>query len=148
MSLCKNLEKDKNIALKANDAVKVSTLRMAISAIKTFEIEKNIKEASDADVLQIIQRQIKQHKESIIEFENGKRADLVEKETKELKILESYMPEQLSEDELNAIIKEAVSQSGARTKAEIGKVMKIVMEKVLGRADGKIVRDLVLKLLK
>ncbi|MDD5495559.1 MAG: GatB/YqeY domain-containing protein [Candidatus Omnitrophica bacterium] len=148
MELYRKLESDMRNALKSKAAIALSVLRMLISAIKTFEIDKKIKEASDTDILQIIQRQIKQHKESIEQFKKGNRADLVEKELAELKILEAYMPEQLTEDELTGLIKEALAQTGAVTKSDTGKVMKVLMEKVRGRADGKLVNQLVSKLLK
>jgi len=136
------------VALKAGDAIKLSVLRMAISAIKIFEIEKNVKAAQDPDVMQILQRQIKQHKDSIDQFEKGKRQDLADKEREELKILETYVPRQLTEEELLPIIKDAIAQTGAVEKKDAGKVMKFVMEKTKGSTDGKTVNQLVLKLLK
>lgn len=148
MELYRKIEEDIKLALKGGEAVKLSVLRMLLSAIKMFEIEKNVKRTGEADILQIIQRQIKQHKDSIAQFEKGSRADLADKEKIELKVLESYMPEQMSEVELTAIVKEAIGSSGAVTKAEVGKVMKIAMEKTKGRADGKAVRDIAMKMLK
>jgi uncharacterized protein YqeY len=121
---------------------------MLISAIKTMEIEKNLKEAADPDVIKIIQTQIKQHRESIAQFEKGNRPDLAGKEKEELTILESYMPKQLTEEEVTAIVKEAIASSCAVTKQDMGKVMKLVMEKAAGRADGKMVNQIVMKLLK
>ncbi|MCX5686000.1 MAG: GatB/YqeY domain-containing protein [Candidatus Omnitrophica bacterium] len=148
MELYQKIEADVRLALKNGEAAKLSVLRMLLSAVKMFEIEKNVKRTGEADILQIIQRQIKQHKDSIEQFEKGKRADLADKERQELKILESYMPEQMGEEELAGIVKEAIGSSGAVTKAEVGKVMKIAMEKAKGRADGKAVRDLAMKMLK
>lgn len=145
MNLYQSLEDDAKQALKLKDAVKLSVLRMLLSDIKMLEIQKNVKRLEEPDILQVIQKQVKQHKESITQFEAGKRQDLVEKETGELKILETYMPKQLSEEEILAIIKEAISATGASTKADIGKVMKAVMEKTRLRADGKMVAALVAK---
>lgn len=148
MGLYKQIEDEMRVALKSGDAAKLSVLRMLVAAVKNLAIEKNLKEIQDQDVLQIIQRHIKQHKESIDQFEKGKRPDLVDKEKLELKILEAYMPKQLSEEELAGIIKDAMVESGISAKQDTGKLMKIVMEKVKGRSDGKIVNQLVMKLLK
>ena len=148
MSLYERIENDMKSALKEGDAVKLSVLRMLVSAVRMLELDKNIKTLQDGDVLQVIQRHIKQHKESIEQFEKGRRNDLVEKEAGELKILELYMPKQLGEEELSAIVKEAISESGAKSKTEMGKVMKIVMEKAKGRADGKAINQMVMKFLK
>lgn len=143
MDLYARIETDMKSALKEGNAVKVSVLRMVISAAKMLVIEKNLKSVSEGDILQILQRQIKQRKESIEQFEKGKRQDLADKESQELKILESYLPKQLSEDEIKSIIKEAIAETGARAKSDMGKVMKVVTEKTRGRADGKLVSQLV-----
>lgn len=148
MSLFEKLDAETKAALKEGNALKVSVLRMVISAIKTQMIEKNLKAIDDGDVLQILQKHIKQHKDSIAQFEKGKRQDLVDKEAGELVILEAYMPKQLSEPELEAIVKEVIAQTGLSSKADRGKVMKAVMEKVKGRSDGKLINDLVTGMLK
>ena len=148
MGLYERLRNDMKEALKSGDQGKLLVLRMVISAVKMIEIEKNIKEPQEADVLQILQRQVKQHKESISQFEKGARPDLVAKEAAELKILELYLPKQLSEDELLHIVKETVTEAGAVTKSDTGKVMKLVMAKVAGKADGKIISQLVAQVLK
>lgn len=146
IELYRKIEADMKHALKEGDAIKLSCLRMALSAIKTLEIEK--KDMEEADVLQIIQRQIKQHKESIEQFEKGERPDLADKEAKELAILEAYVPKQLNEDELLTIIKGVISETGAAAKSDAGRVMKAVMDKVRGRADGKVVNRVVMSLLR
>ena len=148
MTLYENINQDMKNALKQGDAVKLSALRMLVSAIKLQEIDKNVKALDEADIVQTVQRQIKQHKESIEQFEKGKRQDLADKEIRELKVLEAYMPQQLSQDEVLAIVKAAVAETGAAAKSDAGKVMKIVMEKVKGKADGKTVSQLVMGLLK
>jgi len=148
MELYQRIEEDVKTALKKGEAAKLSVLRMLLSDVKMLEIEKNVKRAGEADILQIIQRHIKQHKDSVEQFEKGKRTDLADKEKEELKILEAYMPEQMNEEELTKIVREAIEASGATTKAEVGKVIKLVMEKVKGRADGKTVNQLALKMLK
>lgn len=148
MGLYNRIEDDIKLALKGRQAVKVSTLRMVMSAVKNIQIEKNLKEIDDAAVTQVIQKQIKQHRESIEQFNKGSRSDLVKKEEEELKILESYMPEQISEEELFLIVKTALEDAQAMTKADMGKAMKAAMEKVRGRADGKAVSQIVARLLK
>lgn len=148
MSLYKQIEDEMKVALKSGDAAKLSVLRMLVADVKNLVIEKNLKEVQGQDVLQIIQRHIKQHKESIDQFEKGKRADLVDKEKLELKMLEAYMPKQLSEEDLATIIKAIAAESGISAKQDMGKLMKLVMDNVKGRSDGKIVNQLVMKLLK
>lgn len=148
MDLYERIESDMRAALKGGDQARLLVLRMLVSAIKQFEIDENVKSPAEADVLQIIQRMIKQHKESIEQFKKGNRQDLVDKEAVELKVLEAYMPEQLGEAELEKIVKDAISETGAATKADLGKVMKAVMEKARGRCDGKTVNQLAMKFLK
>ena len=147
MSLFKKTEDDMKAALKSGAAEKLSVLRMAVAAVRQLMIDKNVAEPSDADVLQIISRQIKQHRESIEQFKKGNRPDLAEKEASELKILETYMPEPFTQDELQALVQAAVVETNATTKADMGNVMKAVMEKAEGRADGTAVKELVMKVL-
>ena len=148
MNLYERLQNDMKAAMKSGETVRLSVLRMLISAIKLMEIDKKLKNIEDTDVSQILQKQIKQHKDSIEQFEKGNRRDLVDKEKSELTILETYMPKQMGEDELTAMIKEAIAETGAATKADTGKVMKAVLEKARGRTDGKSVNQIVLKILK
>ncbi len=145
MSLYAMIESDMKTALKNGDAVKLSVLRMLISALRKAQMDNNAKSIEDPDVLQALSRQIKQHKESVEQFTKGNRRDLADKEASELKILESYLPEQISEDELGIIIKTALEETGAKTKAEMGKVMKLVMERTKGRCDGKLLSQMVIK---
>ncbi len=148
MTLYERIEQDIKTAMKGRDTLKLSTLRMVLAAIKTAEIDKKIKALDEKDVMQILQKHAKQHRESIDQFDKGGRSDLSEKEAKELKILESYLPARLSESELLVMIKEVINSTGAATKADTGKVMKIVMEKAAGRADGKTVNQALAGLLK
>jgi uncharacterized protein len=148
MSLYEKLENDVKSALKEGDSIKVSVLRMALSTIKTTQIDKNIKSLDDDGVTQILQRHVKQHRESIEQFTKGARPDLAAKESAELKILEGYLPKQLTEEELATIVKAAISETGATGKADTGKVMKAAMEKVKGKADGKAVSNMVARMLK
>jgi len=130
-------------ALKAKDAIKVSTLRMLKTDINNFKLDKNKKEFTDDEFIKIVQRQVKQHHDSIEQFERGGRQDLVLKEKKELDILLAYMPEQLSEEKLKEIVRETIKEQSATTKKDMGKVMKAVIEKVKGTADGKIISRIV-----
>ena len=148
MNLYEKLDSDVKSALKEGDALKVSVLRMVLSTIKTLQIEKNIKSLDDDGVIQILQRHAKQHRESIDQFGKGGRQDLVDKEKSELKILDEYLPQQLSEEELMVLVKAAIADTGAVAKTETGKVMKAVMEKAKGKADGKTINKLVGQLLK
>ena len=148
MNLYERLESDARAALKESSKEKLSVLRMLLSAVKVFELEKKAGKVEDREIIEIIQRQAKQHKESIGQFKNGNRPDLADKESRELKVLESYLPEQLSEAELLKIVKDAIAETGASAKSNMGKVMKAVMEKAKGRADGSSVNKLVSGLLK
>lgn len=147
MSLEERIENEFKAALKQRDKIKVSTLRMLKADIINTKLDQNKKALKDEEIVKIIQRQVKQHKDSIEQFEKGKRQDLVEKEKKELDILLSYMPEQLSEEELKKIIADTIKELGATGKGEMGKVMKLVMERVKGRADGKKVSQIVSSIL-
>jgi len=148
MDLFQRIEGDMRSALKSGEAAKLSVLRMLVSAVRMLGMEKNAKEIADGDVLQILQKQVKQRKESIVQFEKGNRRDLADKEAAELKILESYMPKQLGEEELLNIIKEVIAEAGTSAKSDIGKIMKLLMPKVAGKADGKTVNQLLMRFLK
>lgn len=142
-SMSVKLDDDLKEAMKKKDSIKVSTLRMVKAAIQNMTIEKRTESLEDGDILKIISKQIKQREDSIEQFTKGQRSDLAEKETAELEILKMYLPPPLSGDELIAITKEAITEVGAQSKKDMGKVMKIVMEKVKGRADGKAVSQIV-----
>ena len=142
------IESDMKDAMKQRDSLKLSVLRMAIAAVRNTEIVKKVKKLEEPDVLQVIQKMIKEHRESITQFEKGGRPDLVEKETIELEVLQRYVPKEMGEEELRSIITIVVQESGFTSKADAGKVMKVVMERVKGHADGKIVNKIVLSLLK
>ena len=148
MDTYEKLESRMKDAMKQKDSLKLSVLRMAIAAVRNTEIVKKVKKLEEPDVLLVIQKMIKEHRESIAQFEKGNRPDLVEKEKKELEVLQGYVPEEMGLDELNSIVKTALQESGFTSKADAGKVMKAVMEKVKGRADGKVVNNIVLSLLK
>lgn len=143
MTLEEKIEKEFKTAMKERAAVKVSTLRMLKADMNNVKLDKNKKTLTDEELIKIVQRQVKQHKESIEQFEKGKRGDLVEKEKQELKILEGYMPEGCSPEELRRIIEETLEELGAKSKSDFGRVVKTVMGKVKGRADGKTVSQII-----
>jgi uncharacterized protein YqeY len=129
----------------ARDAFKTSVLRMVISAIGYYEIQKGGAgyEATDEDVLAVIQKEAKQHKDSIEQFKAGGRQDLADKEAKELDLLQIYLPAQMSEEEIRKLVIDAVKQTGAASPTDMGKVMGVLMPKVKDKADGGIVSKLV-----
>jgi uncharacterized protein len=141
--LTDKLAADLKAAMLAKDAMRMSTLRMLKSAIEYFKIEKKQENVIDADVTAVIKKQIKQRQDSIEGFEKGGRADLADKEKAELAILKSYLPEELSQAQLEEIVKAAIAEVGATTKADMGKVMKAVQAKAAGRADNRLVSQLV-----
>jgi len=134
---------DYKAAMLAKDAAKVSTLSFLRAELHNLSIDKRNKKLEDSDVIIVIKRQIKRHQDSIDQFKKGQRQDLVDKETKELEILESYLPKQLSEEEIRKVVEEVVSSSGAKDIKDMGKVMKEVMAKIGDSADGKIISNLV-----
>ena len=144
MSLKDRLMQDMKEAMKARDQLRLSTLRLLISEIKNKEIDSK-GELKDEDILSIIQKAVKQRQDSIAQYEKGGRQDLADKEKAELEILKAYLPEELSQEEILKIIDEAIAATGASSPKEMGKVMKEVMPKVKGRADGKLVNELVRK---
>ncbi len=130
------------VAMKAKNAVCVSTLRMLVSAIKNKQIELG-KELGDDEVVEVIFKNAKQHKESIAAYESAGRQDLADREKLELKILEKYLPDQMSEEEITKVVVEVISQTGALGVADMGKVIGAVMAKVKGRVDGNTVSKIV-----
>jgi len=133
---------DMREAMKARDQIRVATLRLLVSSITNVEKEK-IKELSDDEVLEVVAREAKRRRESIDAFRSGGRDDLVDKETAELAVLEGYLPEKLSEDELATLVDQAIAETGASSPKQMGEVMKALMPKIRGRADGAQVSGLV-----
>lgn len=146
MSLAERLQQDMKSALKNKEKEKLSTIRMVRAAIKKAEIDHK-GPLNDEQIIEVIMREVKQRKDAVQEYEKAGRHDLVEKEKEELQILETYLPEPLTEEELTEIIQETIQQLGVTSKKEIGKVMKTVLPKVKGRAEGKAVNQIVQKLL-
>lgn len=133
---------DLNSALKSREELKVSTLRMLLSSLNYLKIEKQT-DLTDEDVISVLQKEVKKHNESIESFKKGNRQDLVDKETKELEILKTYLPAQLTQGEIEKFVAESISETGAKSQADFGLVMKSVMPKLRGRADGSLVSQLV-----
>jgi len=127
-------------ALKSRDELRVSVIRMIKASLKNKEIEK-MSSLSDEEILSVLSTLAKQRRESIEQYSAAGRTDLSDKETKELEIILSYLPKQLPADELDDIIRTAISESGASSPNDIGKVMKVLMPKVKGTADGKVVNQ-------
>ncbi len=142
MGLKEKIDADTKEALKAGAKDKVSALRMLSAALKNKQIDKR-RPLTDEEVIETVHSLIKQRKDSIEQFAKGGRQDLVDKETTELRILEAYLPPQLTREEIEAKVREAVAQTGARGAKDMGKVMKALMPMVAGRADGKLVSELV-----
>ncbi len=143
--LIERIENEMKEALRARDTVKLNALRMLKSAVGYHLLEKGGKDkpATDGDVISVVQKQVKQRKDSIDSYLQGGRTDLAEKEKIELAVLEAYLPNQMSEEELLTIVKATIAEVGAVSKAQMGAVMKALMPKVAGRADGKLVSRLV-----
>ena len=136
------LMNDVKTAMKAHDMASVNALRGVIAKAKDLTVNAG-KEMSDEAILQVIAKGVKQREESIAQFEAAGRAELAEGEKKEMELLKKYLPEQRGEEAVAAIVKEAVAATGATSKKDMGKVMKEVMARVKGQADGKLVSRLV-----
>ena len=134
MTLKERLTEDMKSAMKGAEKQRLSTIRMAQAAIKQREVDERIT-LDDAQVLAVLEKMIKQRKESIVQFEQGGRADLAAQERAEIELLQTYMPAQLSPAELDTLIRDAIAASGAVSIKEMGKVMGIVKSKAAGRAD-------------
>ena len=129
-------------AAKGRDQVRLDTVRMVVSAIRYKEIEKKGPLEND-ELLRLISSLCKQRRESIEQFSQGGRQDLVDKETREIQILESFLPKQLSPTEVETLVKRVIGELGAAGPKDMGRVMKVVVSQVAGQADGKVVSDIV-----
>ncbi len=150
MALEQRIDQNLKEAMISKDAHKVSTLRFLKSALKYIAIEKKTSALSDLDVQQVIQKQIKQRRESLDQFSKAGRVDLADKESQELKILESYLPQQMSGAELEKFIKDemtALSGNATLTKKDFGRLMKLLSEKLTGRADARRLSEILGKIL-
>ena len=138
MSLREQLNEDIKTAMKAREQDKLATLRLMLSAVKQREVDERIT-LDDAGVIAVVEKMIKQRKDSISQYEKAARQDLADKEKYEISVLEAYLPQQLSAAEIEAAVGEAIASTGAKSAADMGKVMGVVKPKLAGRADmGKV----------
>jgi uncharacterized protein YqeY len=142
MSLTEKLEDEMRSALRSRDKLRLSVVRMARAAVKNKEIEEREK-LDDGAIIKVISGLVKKGEESLVHFQQANRLDLIEKEEEELRILRSFLPQQLSRDEILALVDEAIKETDALDMKDLGKGMKSLMSKTAGRADGKIVHQLV-----
>lgn len=140
MSLKDKLTDDMKAAMKGRDNVRLSTIRMLLSAVKNKEIDLG-KNLTDEEVIETIISQVKQRRDSIEQFTKAGRLDLTEKEEAEMKILQEFLPKQLTLEEMESEVEKAIKEAEASGIKDLGKVMKLLMPKVTGRADGKLVSD-------
>jgi uncharacterized protein YqeY len=147
------IQDDMRAAMKSGDKLKVSTLRMVLSDLHNLEKEKNVgkekkEELTEEDIISIIQRSIKRRKEAIELYQKGEREELAEKEKKEIEILNTYLPEALSPEEMEKKVEEIIAELNATDQKHMGLVMKEMMNRYKGRVDGSQVKEIVLKKLK
>jgi len=139
MKLAERINSDLKAAMREKNAPKLGVLRMLKSALSYATIEKSGAqgELTDADAAQVVRKQVKQRQDSIESFEKGGRAELAAKEKDELSILQSYLPQGMSADEISKVVRDTIAEVGASSKAQMGAVMKALQAKLAGRADGK-----------
>ena len=139
MNLSERVDSDLKTAMREKNAVKLGVLRMLKAAVTNATIEKGGADSklTDAEAIQVIRKQVKQRQDSIESFEKGGRAELAAKEKEELSILQSYLPQGMSAEEISKAVRETIGEVGASSKAQMGAVMKALQAKVAGRADGK-----------
>jgi hypothetical protein len=142
MSLEERLADEMRSALRSRDTLRLSVIRMARAAVKNKEILER-KKLDDTTIVKVISGLVKKGEESLVHFQQANRIELIEKQEKELEILRSYLPQQLSKDEIFALVDEAIKETNALEMKDLGKVMKALMPKISGRADGKIVNQMV-----
>ncbi len=149
MTIQEEIDADLKDAMRSRDAERLSVLRMVKSALTNAAIEKHGAAGglADSEALGVIRKQVKQRLDSIESFEKGGRPELASKERKEIDFLTEYLPKPLGEDEINRLVKDAIAQAGATSKAQMGAVMKLATEKAAGRADGKTLSQAVQKAL-
>ena len=136
------IQDDIKAAMRSKDQDRVSTLRFILAAIKQKEIDENIK-LDDVQTLAVLDKMVKQHRDSIAQYQQGGRADLVGKETRQLAIVQSYLPEPLTDAEINELLQLAIAETGAKSIQDMSKVMGMLKPKVQGRADMGIISGLV-----
>lgn len=140
MAIKKKLDQEMVAAAKAKDKLRLSALRLIKTALHNREIDAK-RDLNETEFLQMLSGMVKQRKDSIEQFAKGGRTDLVEKEESELRVIHEFMPEQMSDDAINAEIDAAIKEAGAASVKDMGKVMKLLMPKLTGKADGKAVGE-------
>jgi len=146
MNLAERLNEDMKQAMRDGAKFRLSTIRLVRAAIKNQEIELR-RPLDDSDTLSILSRELKQRRDSLLEFKNAGREDLVSNVSAEIEIISEYLPKQLNEEEIKAIVVQTMQETGASSKADMGKLMGALMPKVKGVADGKLVNGIVQQLL-
>lgn len=147
MSLLETLRKDMFSAVKEGNTEKADILKMAMAAVKNVEIEKG-EELEDSEVEKVLSKEVKKVQDSIAQFTTMARQDLVDRETKQLEVLQEYLPEQMSEEEIKKVVEAKIGETGAEGMKDFGKVIGAVMKEISGNADGSVVKDIVQSLLK
>ena len=143
MSLLEQLNSDMKLFMKNREKDKLIVIRMVKASLQNEAIKLKKDSLTGDEELTVLSREIKQRKDSLHEFSKANRLDLVDKVQKEIDILDVYLPEQLSEEELQAVVKETIAETGASSKADMGKVMSAIMPKLKGKADGAVINRLV-----
>ena len=147
MSLKEKLQEDLKSSMKNKDTIRKSVITLVRAAIKQIEVDQRV-ELDDVAVMDIISKQLKQRNDSLAEFEKAGREDLIEETKSEIQVLKEYLPQQLSEEELEKIVIETIAEVGATSMKDMGKIMAIIKPKTAGRADGRKINELVKKNLK
>jgi uncharacterized protein len=147
MSLQERIAGELKAAMLARDAGRLSVIRMLKSALGYVQIERKTENLTDADIVAVVQKEVKKRRDSAEQFEKGGRPELAAKEKQEITVLESFLPQPLSADELEALVRATIQETGATSKKDMGAVIKAVQAKAAGRADGKTISGLVGKLL-
>ena len=147
MSLQERIQQELKSAMLAKDAARLSTLRLLKSALGYAQIEQKTDTLSDADVVGLVQKEIKKRRDAVEQYNTGGRRELAEKETQEIAVLETFLPAPLSPAELEQLVRATMAELGASSKKEMGQVIKAVQAKAAGRADGKAISSLVGRLL-
>ena len=147
MTLLERLAQELKAAMIAKDADRLSTLRLLKSAAGYAQIERGTENLTDAEVIALIQKEVKKRRDSVEQFEKGGRPELASKEKQEITVLESFLPQALALDELEQLVRATIQETGATSKKQMGQVIKAVQARAAGRAAGKIISELVGKLL-
>ncbi|MGJ8454301.1 GatB/YqeY domain-containing protein [Pseudothermotoga sp. U03pept] len=146
MTLKEKLMEDLKTSMKSKDEAKVRTIRLILAAVKNFEVQK-MGQATDDEICQLLSKEIKKRVEAIEMYRQGKREDLASEEEKELEIIKSYLPQQMSEEEIREVAKKILLQNNLSSPKDLGTAMKLIMPHVKGKADGKVVNKIVQELL-